>query len=73
MLVVIDAVSKGYQIQELEIELQELGLQNQDLELRTRDAQSLEQVSRAVKMIGLVDSEQPQYIDSRQPSYALAE
>jgi hypothetical protein len=66
-------VSKGYQIRELESEIQELTLHNQTLEVTTQQAQSLENVARATKMIGLVRADRPEYIQTAGPSYALAE
>ncbi len=66
-------VSKGYQIRDLESQIQELTLRNQTLEVTTQQAQSLENVARATKMIGLVRADRPEYIQGSGPSYALAE
>ena len=66
-------VSKGYQIRELESEISELTLRNQKLEVVTQQAQSLENIERATKMLGLVRAERPTYVLSSTPSYALAE
>ena len=66
-------VSKGYQIRDLESEISELTLRNQKLEVITQQAQSLENVERATKMLGLVRAERPTYVQSSGPSYALAE
>lgn len=65
--------SKGYQIRELESQIHELTLRNQTLEIATQQAQSLENVARATKMIGLVKADRPEYITASAPSYALAE
>ncbi|MBI2475344.1 hypothetical protein HYV69_02870 [Candidatus Uhrbacteria bacterium] len=67
------SVSKGYQIREIESEISELTLRNQKLEVVTQQAQSLENVERATKMLGLVRAERPTYVLSSTPSYALAE
>ncbi|MBI4714329.1 hypothetical protein HY771_04060 [Candidatus Uhrbacteria bacterium] len=66
-------VSKGYQIRELESEISELTLRNQKLEVVTQQAQSFENVELATKMLGLVRAERPTYLQSGEPSYALAE
>lgn len=66
-------VSKGYQIRDLESQIHELTLRNQTLEVTTQQAQSLENVARATKMIGLVRADRPEYIQGSGPSYALAE
>ena len=67
------SVTKGYQMRELEAQISELSLLNQQLEMTTQQAQSLTNVSRAVKMMGLVDAGQPTYVALENPSYALAE
>jgi len=67
------SVTKGYQMRELEAQISDLSLQNQQLEMTTQQAQSLTNVSRAVKMMGLVDAGQPTYIALENPSYALAQ
>lgn len=66
------SVSMGYQMRELESTIHELTLNNQQLETLTQQSQSLTKISRAVKMIGLVDAEQPTYLTSQPPAYALA-
>lgn len=67
------AVSKGYQIRELESQIHELSLMNQKLEITTQQAQSLENVARATTMLGLVQADRPEYVQSSGSSYALAE
>lgn len=67
------AVSKGYQIRDLESQIQELTLRNQKLEVVTQQAQSLENVARATKMLGLVRADRPEYMQTTSPSFALAE
>ncbi len=67
------AISKGYQIRDIETQIHELTLMNQRVELQTQQAQSLENVARAVKMLGFVDAQQPNYVESGVPSYALAD
>ena len=67
------AVAQGYEMREYETQIHELSLQNQRLEVDVRQAQSLENVSRAVKMLGLVSATQPSYLETAGPSYALAE
>lgn len=67
------AVSKGYQIRDLETQIHELTLVNERLEVETQQAQALTNVARATKMLGLVRAEQPAYVQGAAPSYALAE
>lgn len=67
------AAAKGYQIRELETHIRELSLTNQTLELDLQQAQSLENVTRAVKMLGMVPSETPRYVQGTVPTYVLAE
>lgn len=66
-------VTKGYQIRDLESQIQELTLRNQKLEVVTQQAQSLENVARATKMLGLVRADRPEYLQTSSPSFALAE
>ena len=66
------AAAKGYKMRELETRTAELSLANQKLELAAQDAQSLESVSRAVKMLGMVPAEHMRYVAGREPSYVLA-
>lgn len=67
------SVSKGYQIRELEDQVQGLTLVNQKLEVETQQAQALTTIARATKMLGLVKADQPTYLSSTTPSYALAQ
>ncbi len=67
------SISKGYQIRDLETQIHELTLSNQQMDLNVRQAQSLQNVTHAVKMLGLVEAENPVYLESDGPSYALAE
>ncbi|HBK34783.1 MAG: hypothetical protein UU08_C0020G0008 [Candidatus Uhrbacteria bacterium GW2011_GWE2_40_58] len=67
------AVAQGYEMREYENVISELTLQNQKLEVDVRQAQSLENVTRAVKMLGFTSSTQPFYLETTIPSYALAE
>lgn len=64
-------VSKGYQIRELESTISEFTLRNQKLEIVTQQAQSLENIERATKMLGLVRADQPIYVQSSGASYVL--
>lgn len=64
-------VSKGYQIRELESTILELTLRNQKLEIVTQQAQSLENIERATKMLGLVQADRPVYIQTSGSSYVL--
>lgn len=66
------SVAKGYAIREIEDRIKELTLENQKMELVVREAQSLENVSRNVKMLGMVVSDAPSYVISGTPSVALA-
>ncbi|MEK7620236.1 MAG: hypothetical protein AAB413_03290 [Patescibacteria group bacterium] len=67
------SISQGYQIRELETQLNELSLMNQNLELETRKSQSLDHVSKSVKMLGFVEAEMPNYISGGEPALAMAE
>lgn len=67
------AVAKGYQMRQFEDQIEELALRNQQLEIAVREAKSLEHVTHAVKMMGLVESDQPTYMQSTPPSLAIAE
>lgn len=66
------SVAKGYAIREIEDEIHDLTLANQKLEVTVREAQSLENVNRSVKMLGLVDADTPRYVSASAPSVALA-
>jgi len=65
-------VTHGYMIRELESDIHELTLANQQLEVDARAAQSLDRVTRSVKMLGLVDAGTPTYVTAGEPSYAMA-
>jgi len=67
-----NTASKGYAIRDLENQIHELTLSNQQMESVAREAQSLSNISRAVKMIGLVQENHPTYIDASGKSYAFA-
>lgn len=67
------AVSKGYQIRDLETQVNSLSLLNQKLEVETQQAQALTNVARATKMLGLVKAGQPEYLQSTGPAYALVQ
>lgn len=67
------AVTKGYQMRDLETRIESLTLENQRLEVVAREAQSLDNVKKSVKMLGFVPAEVPTYTDVSDPSYALAE
>lgn len=66
------SVAKGYAIRELEDEIHDLTLANQKLEVTVREAQSLENVNRSVKMLGLVTAETPTYVRASAANVALA-
>ncbi len=66
------SISKGYQIQVLETQIQELSLKNQALDRVSQRAQSLDHVVKSVKMLGLVDAGQPEYINTAKPALAMA-
>ena len=67
------ATTKGYQMRELETQITELSLLQQNLQLQASKVQSLDHVSRSVKMLGFVESEMPTYLSSSTPSVAMAE
>lgn len=58
-------------MRELEVKTKRLSFENQRLETTQRKGQTLENVTTAVKMIGLVPSENPIYVLSSDPSYAM--
>lgn len=64
--------SKGYQIRDLENAIQQLTVANEQFELEIQQAQSLGNIRRAVKMIGMVPAEQAVYVDVRSESVAFA-
>ena len=66
------SVRLGYDMRALEDRISALALKNDQLEADARGAQALERVSRAVKMLGFVQSETPQFVDGSTPSVALA-
>jgi hypothetical protein len=72
ILQVTGTVAKGYELRDLEVQIHELQLTNERMEVIARQSQSLEHVAKSVKMLGLVRAEQPVYIQSDEPSYALA-
>ncbi len=67
------SVTAGYQMRTLESEMHALTLEQEKLELAVRQSQSLEEVNRAVKMIGLVPAGRPEYVDGSAPAYAFAQ
>jgi hypothetical protein len=67
------AVASGYRIRELEDRIQTLTMEQQQLEVSSRKLQSLDQVERSVKMLGLVPAEQPTYLESGVPSMAFVD
>lgn len=67
------SVTAGYQMRTLESEMHALALEREKLEIAVRQSQSLEEVSRAGKMIGLVPAGRPEYVDGSVPAYALAQ
>lgn len=64
--------SKGYTMRELETRIQELTVTNQQIETEVNEAQSLNRISRVVKMIGMVKAEAPVYVNAGSPSVAFA-
>jgi len=66
-----NTASKGYAIRDIENRIHELTLSNQTMELALRDAQSLNNISRTVKMIGLVQENNPTYVDATGATYAF--
>lgn len=66
------SVAKGYAIREIEDRIDDLALQNQKLEVTVREAQALDNVTRSVKMLGLVSAGTPTYLRASAPSVALA-
>jgi len=67
------AVAKGFQIRELETSIHQLTVDSRELEVAAREAQSLQNISSSIKMMGLVSAETPTYVSGSAPSYALAD
>ncbi|MFA4846255.1 MAG: hypothetical protein WC654_06905 [Patescibacteria group bacterium] len=67
------ATTKGYQMRELENQISELSLLQQNLQLESRKVQSLDHVSRSIKMLGFIESDMPTYLSSSTPSVAMAQ
>jgi hypothetical protein len=66
------SVGKGYQMRDIETQIHELTISNQKLEVASREAQALDNVSKAVKMIGMVSADTPTYVRAAAPSVAFA-
>lgn len=66
-------IAKGYVLRDLETQIHHLALENEQLEIAQRESQSLDHVSHAVKMLGLVENDEVTYVNDSAPSYALAE
>lgn len=64
--------SKGYAIRDLETKIHQLSINNQQLQSETQQAQSLQNITHAVKMIGMVKAEQPVYVNPQGGSVAFA-
>jgi hypothetical protein len=67
------AVAKGYVMKDYETQIEDLALTNQQMEVAVRQAESLENVTRATKMLGFVKSERPTYIDPADASVVFAD
>lgn len=67
-----NTASKGYQIRDLENTIHQLYVANQQSELEIHEAKSLNNIQRAVKMIGMVPADQAVYVDVRGGSVAFA-
>lgn len=67
------SVRLGYDMRELENRFETYMLRNEALEAQARNARSLERVSQAVKILGFVQAETPQFINANAPSLAMAE
>ena len=73
ILVVNGSMGNGYRMRELETKIKSLSLEQQQLEGAVRQAQSLESISRSVKMMGFTRAESITYIQGSAPAFALAE
>lgn len=58
------SVAKGYVLRDIEGQIRDLTLRNQQLQGEARSLQSLDHVSGAVQLLGMVPAEQPVYIKS---------
>ncbi len=72
IITVNNTASKGYAIRDLEMNIHQLSIANQELQSKTQEAKSLQNITHAVKMIGMVKVEQPTYVDAKAPTYAFA-
>ncbi len=70
---VTNTVARGYELRELELTINELQLENEIMVIEARKTQSLEHVSKSVKMLGFVEAGQPEYLETGEPILALAE
>lgn len=73
ILQVNSAVTKGYQIRDLETSIHELRLENQQMEVGLRKVQSLSHVANAIKILRFEPSGTPAFVTATNPSFALAE
>ena len=64
--------SKGYAIRDLETKIHQLAVSNQQLQSETQKAQSLQNITHAVKMIGMVKAGQPVYVNAGAGAVAFA-
>lgn len=67
-----NSASKGYVIRDLEKKIEVLTRSNQQTELEIQQAQSLGNIQRVVKMIGMVPSDQVVFVDAKDGSVAFA-
>ena len=64
--------SKGYAIRDLQTNIDKLASANQDMQGDMNQAQSLQNITHAVKMIGMVQAGQPTYLNTNGATYAFA-
>ena len=65
------AVTKGYQIRDLEARIEQMRIDNGRLELDVAKRQSIEAIDSRVKMLGLVGSGDVVYVSTSLPTVAV--
>ena len=64
--------SKGYAIRDLQTNIDKLASANQQMQADMNEADSLQNITHSVKMIGMVNAGQPTYVSASGASYAFA-
>ncbi len=65
------SATQGYRIRDLENDIASLRIQNEQLDYQVAQLQSVESVTKRLKMLGLVETNTTQYVSLATPSVAL--